>query len=421
MATQTTRADWPWLLVVQGLSLLNDQFFKQLVLLRLVAVPLADGSLVRDAQGAALIAFAVPFLLLSNLAGTVADRYEKRTVLIAVKAAEVLIMLLGGLTLAIPGWTGGVALLVALFAMAAQTVFLVPVKYGLLAELVAPRQLARANAGMQVLAYVAIMGGIALAGGLLTVWAAHPLWIGGCCVGLALLGLAAAWQIGPTESNQPFRSWRRENWAIPWQTWQSIRTDRLLADTLLVYAFFWWLAGTVQPAVNAIGKLQLRVSDLQTSGLLAASAGGVVLGCLLAGWWCRDELPARLLWRVAIAMALVQTAIGWPGGGLVEGGGYLGAAVGLAAVGLLSGLFVVPLHVQVQLRAPAAEKGRVMALQNWLNWVAVFLSGGSYAALRAAVEWWGAAPSSLFFLVGIISLASLFCFTPRDDRLIRRW
>ncbi len=251
--------------------------------------------------------------------------------------------------------------------------------------------------------------------------AAHPLWIGGCCVGLALLGLAAAWQIGPTESNQPFRSWRRENWAIPWQTWQSIRTDRLLADTLLVYAFFWWLAGTVQPAVNAIGKLQLRVSDLQTSGLLAASAGGVVLGCLLAGWWCRDELPARLLWRVAIAMALVQTAIGWPGGGLVEGGGYLGAAVGLAAVGLLSGLFVVPLHVQVQLRAPAAEKGRVMALQNWLNWVAVFLSGGSYAALRAAVEWWGAAPSSLFFLVGIISLASLFCFTPRDDRLIRRW
>jgi hypothetical protein len=74
----------------------------------------------------------------------------------------------------------------------------------------------------------------------------------------------------------------------------------------------------------------------------------------------------------------------------------------------------------VQLRAAATEKGRVMALQNWMNWIAVLLSGGSYAALRATVSWWQAPPSVMFFLIGLISLGGLCCFAPGNHRLIRR-
>jgi MFS family permease len=418
-AAPTTREDWRWLLAVQGLSLFNDNLFRQLVLLRLVAVPVLDGSLASDGQGAALIAFALPFLLLSSLAGQVADRFEKRAVLVAVKASEVPIMVLGAAALGFSGPLSSLALVVVLFAMAAQTAFMVLVKYGLLPALVSPSQLARANAWMQVLAYAAMMGGIALAGGLLTAWGSRPLWIGGCCVALAVAGLAAALRIRPVATPPVAGRWERTSWIVPWCTWQSVRRDRLLADTLLVYSFFWWLAGTIQPAVNSVGRLQLRVSDAQTSGLLAASAAGVVVGCLVAGRVCRDRLPARLLWWVAVGMGLLQTAIGWPGVGLIERGGYPGAVAGLAAVGVLSGMFVVPLHVQVQLRAAANEKGRVMALQNWMNWIAVLLSGGSYAALRAAVGWWQAPPSVMFFLIGIISLCGLACFAPGPDRLIR--
>jgi MFS family permease len=418
-AAAVTREDWRWLLVVQGLSLFNDNLFRQLVLLRLVAVPVLDGSLVSDGQGAALIAFALPFLVLSSLAGQVADRFEKRAVLVAVKASEVPIMALGAVALSLSGPLGSLALVVVLFAMAAQTAFMVPVKYGLLPALVSPSQLPRANAWMQVLAYAAMMGGIALAGGLLTVWGSRPLWIGGCCVALAVAGLAAALRIRPVASPPAAGRWERASWLVPWGTWQSVRQDRLLADTLLVYAFFWWLAGTIQPAVNSVGRLQLRVSDAQTSGLLAASAAGVVIGCLVAGWLCRDQVPARLLWWVAVGMGLLQTALGCPGAGLIEQGGYPGAAAGLAAVGVLSGMFVVPLHVQVQLRAAATEKGRVMALQNWMNWIAVLLSGGSYAALRATVSWWQAPPSVMFFLIGLISLGGLCFFAPGNHRLIR--
>lgn len=414
-----TRHDWRWLLVVQGLSLLNDNFFRQLVLLRLVAVPVWDGSRVIDSQGAGLVAFALPFLLLSSLAGHVADRFEKRAVLVAVKMVEVPIMVLGAVALGTSGPLSSLALITVLFAMAAQTAFMVPVKYGLLPALVSPLHLASANAWMQVLAYAAMMGGIALAGGLLTAWGSHPLWIGGCCVGLALAGVAAALRIQPAGSAASAARWERGNWIVPWGTWKSVRTDPLLADTLLVYAFFWWLAGTVQPAVNAVGRLQLQVSDVQTSGLLAASAAGVVLGCCIAGWWCRDQVPARLLWWVAVAMGLVQVGIGCPGSGLIESGGYIGAAAGLAAAGVLSGMFVVPLHVQVQLRAAAGEKGRVMALQNWMNWIAILLSGGSYAVLRAAVSWWQAPPSTLFFLIGVISLCGLALFAPGNHRLLR--
>jgi hypothetical protein len=414
-----TRGDWHWLLAVQGLSLLNDNLFRQLVLLRLVAVPVLDGSIVSDGQGAAVIAFALPFLLFSSLAGQIADRFEKRTVLLAVKATEVPIMVLGAAALTFSDALGSVALIVVLFAMAAQTAFMVPVKYGLLTVLVSPWQLARANAWMQVLAYAAMMGGIALAGGLLTVYGSHPLWIGGFCVTLAVLGFAAALRIHPVTSAADTGRWERSNWIVPWGTWQSVRQDPLLADTLLVYSFFWWLAGTIQPAVNSVGRLQLQASDAQTSGLLAASAAGVVAGCLIAGRLCRDQVPVRLLWWVAVGMGLLQIALGCPGVGLIESSGYAGAATGLAAVGVLSGMFVVPLHVQVQLRAAETAKGRVMALQNWMNWIAVLMSGGSYAALQAAVTWWEAPPSTFFFLIGIISLCGLALFAPANDRLIR--
>ena len=91
------------LTISQFLGAFNDNLFKQLVLLLCLdysrQAAIAEGlkpSLAGDRYSFwALVAFAVPWLLLSGFAGALADRTSKRTGIILFKAAEGVVMLAG--------------------------------------------------------------------------------------------------------------------------------------------------------------------------------------------------------------------------------------------------------------------------------------------------------------------------------------
>src|SRR5262249_43742504 len=122
---------------VQCLGAFNDNVYKMVVSLTAADIDLAERS------GAALlslssIAFVAPYILFSGYAGHVADRFDKRSVLIAAKFAEMALMVLAYMAL-----TGGPieALVVILFLLSTQATFFSPAKYGILPELLAPAQL----------------------------------------------------------------------------------------------------------------------------------------------------------------------------------------------------------------------------------------------------------------------------------------
>jgi MFS family permease len=116
------------LTISQFLGAFNDNLFKQLVLLlcldysRQAAVAEGlDPSLAGDRYSfLALVAFAIPWLLLSGIAGVVADRTSKRTGIVVFKAAEGVVMLAGlGAFLSGHLWP----LLLVLFLMSGQSTF----------------------------------------------------------------------------------------------------------------------------------------------------------------------------------------------------------------------------------------------------------------------------------------------------------
>src|SRR5262245_65892949 len=90
------------------------------------------------------------------MAGQLADRYDKALVLKAVKAFEVLIMVVAGIGFAASSIE---VLLTALFMMGMHSTFFAPAKYGLLPEVLNQSELVGGNALVEVGTLVAIFVG----------------------------------------------------------------------------------------------------------------------------------------------------------------------------------------------------------------------------------------------------------------------
>src|SRR5262245_65892958 len=90
------------------------------------------------------------------MAGQLADRYDKALVLKAVKAFEVLIMVVAGIGFAASSIE---VLLTALFMMGMHSTFFAPAKYGLLPEVLNQSELVGGNALVEMGTFVAMLLG----------------------------------------------------------------------------------------------------------------------------------------------------------------------------------------------------------------------------------------------------------------------
>ena len=148
------------------------------------------------AQGYANIVFTLPFILLSGYAGRYADRNSKRDVVVRVKIIEFRLRLV-----ALVGfWIHSLWItLAALLALACQSAFFGPAKYGMIPELVESRDLSRANGLINMMTNIAVIIGTLVAGQIADLYnppadAGTPLpWLPGVAlVAIAVVGLIAA-------------------------------------------------------------------------------------------------------------------------------------------------------------------------------------------------------------------------------------
>ncbi len=109
----------------QFLGAFNDNLFKQLLLL--LATPAAAvgaAAAAPDRQAEATIVFAAAFLLFSGVAGWLADRTSKSTLIVASKAAEIVVMIAGMIGFYLYAIIGFNGMLVVLFLMGVQSAVL---------------------------------------------------------------------------------------------------------------------------------------------------------------------------------------------------------------------------------------------------------------------------------------------------------
>ncbi len=384
-----------------SLGVFNDNFFKQ------AASLLAVGASLPKLQGVAVAVYTLPWLLLAEPAGWLADRFPKKRVVIAAKCFEVAAMGVGALGICTTHW----ALMITMVGMmGVHSTFFSPALNGSIPEFYPPQRVLKANSILKMTTTTAILLGIIFSGlalGQKELWHGVPVGqvIVACAVlVVAALGLVSSFFIPHRAAAAPHAPFPRVG---PAQTvrvlWAARRTDGLLSHMIWVDAYVWFAAALQVVLINRLGMTQLGLGETVTSYLVVAELAGVAVGglaCsrLAAGRWFRVLAPgAFLLGAAMLLMMAVPLAAGR--GADLERVQTLAALVLLLAAGLGGGVMLVPLESFIQTRPAAGEKGKMIAAANFAAFTGILVAGITFVILDAI-----APPSVGFGLLGAATI-----------------
>ncbi len=401
------------LLIAQFFGAFNDNAWKLMIALLAIKQVAASTDISGPAfelasqtqTTQAFVIFTLPLMIVSAVAGVFSDRFSKRTVIVFMKALELLLMTAGTAALYINP-EGGLLPLLVLAGMGAQSALFSPSKYGILPELLPHQRLAWGNGQLEMWTFLAIIGGTALAGPLLDL-SGHMPWMAGCVlIILSAVGLWASFMIPPVPKARSEGGIR--------ETWQAaidaLRTDRVLTLGVLGSIAFWTLASLVGQDALVYAKAVLQLSDTYSGFPLAAFGVGVGIGALLVGKLSATKVELGYLPLGGIGITLSLGALG-----LVkpELGGTL---LLMACLGLSSGFVVVPLNALIQWRAPSDRRGAVIAFSNTLVFGGVLL-GSLGCGLLATI---GLNANTIFLVSGIGSgLLTIWAMYQLPETFIR--
>ena len=346
------------LLISQFFGAFNDQAMKLMVALLAGAVatralvdPGASEMARQEQTTLAFVIFTLPLMLFSLPSALLADRISKRTIIIAMKVVEVLIMA-GGATVLWFNPDGGVWLMVVLAVMGLQSAVFSPAKYGIMPQLCNEGTITRGNGLLELWTFVAIIGGYGVGAALLD-WTRPDVHLAmGALAVLAVVGLVASFgipRVSATSSRgaKPIR-----------EAWRSIRTDRTLKLVIAGQAAFWALASLLGQDVLTYAKEALGLDDTAAGITFVAFGIGVGVGSVAAGRISNHRIEPGLIPLGAIGLALGTTFLG-----VVAPGESLTLAV-MGAIGVAAGMMIVPLEAMLQWYSPEDKRGAVIAIAN---------------------------------------------------------
>lgn len=364
----------------------------------------------------------IPFVLLFSPAGFLADKYPKHKVMRYSAWAAVIAVLL--ITFAYyQGWFW-VAFAMTL-ALGVQAAIYSPAKYGYIRELVGDTRLAGANGIVQAITIVAILGGTfvfsalfekLLVGVTLTDEAtivAHIAPLGWILVGLSLLELWMAYQLPgkrETDNSKNFSSagylqgrYLKHNFTI-------ITGKRPIWLSIIGLTMFWAIAQAVFASFPAFAKEVLHETDtLVIQAMIACTGIGIIVGSLLAGKLSKDYIELGLIPVGALGFGLLL-------GCMPALDTRIAMALTFSALGVLGGLFIIPLNALIQYHAKDDQLGTVLAGNNWVQNIGMI----SFLAATIVLAYLGVTSAQLFFILMLVALAgALYCVYELPHSLTR--
>ncbi len=355
------------LLLAQAFGQFNDQALKQVVTILAMAAVVEEAAKIRM-TALAQIALMLPLPLISLPAGVLADRVSKRTVIVAMKVFELVLMLTGAAALYLHP-SGGWPAMTVLFLVGVQTALFMPAKYGILPELLPHEDLSEGNGLLETVSNLTLLGGLVCGGFIYNGVRGHLFLAPLLLAVFSTMGLLAALKIpllSPARSEGGLVATIRI-------AWSSIRADRVLGLALLGQIFVWTIGTLVPPPIMAYDAAQLGLRDWQVSLPLAAMGIGVGIGCLLAGKISGATVEYGLLPFGALGLFVTTLAFA------LIGPNILGTVIVLALLGLFSGFLIVPLNAIIQWRSPPDRRGAILAVTNALVYAGMLT--GSVLAL----------------------------------------
>jgi acyl-[acyl-carrier-protein]-phospholipid O-acyltransferase/long-chain-fatty-acid--[acyl-carrier-protein] ligase len=356
--------------------------------------------------------FALPFIIFAMAGGYLADRYSKRSVTIGTKIFETGVMTFALVALAIGHLPMEAA---AVFLISTQGAFFAPSKYGLLPELLPPKELSWGNGIIELLTFVAAITATMASGFLAAAFRGRQLWSGMILLAFTLFGLATSFGISRVPAADPGRRFRANPLADFRGQLRIIMQDRVLAWAIAGNTYIWFLAALLQFVIVIYGHDILHVDETQISFLQAAVGIGIGLGSLAAGYLSFGAIEYGLVPLGAMGMTVFVFLVSRTGLGIWQ------VRLDLTLLGLFGGFFVVPLNALIQHRPAPEHKGGVIAASSLLSFVGILFAAGAYFVLSSFAHF---NASQIFLAVAIMTLAATFYsifLLPDSVHRLRRW
>lgn len=376
--------------IAQFLGAFNDNLYKGLTIYLLLDLsPPEKRSAILSLVGAF---FVLPFLILSSSAGKLADRYSKSRIVVLAKIAEIFVMALGCFALYARSFSGSIAVL---SAMAAQSAFFGPSKYGIIPELVRPDRLAQANAWLAMFTNLAIVLGTGFAG-CIGAYAERDLVFGGSiCILIAIIGTLASLGIEKTPARAGKKLLSPWFWQDIWRNFRKAARIEHLQTFLFAYFIGYHIAGFLQLNIIPYCIDELGKSDATGNWLFAFTAIGIGIGAILSGYSNRVELKLHHVPRAVIGAAFSLAGLALFAQNIAV------VLISLLMTGLCMGFFIVPTESYLQLHAPVADRGEIMATSNFLTFAGSLAAAASLYILGDVA---GLSPAARFGLYSVVAL-----------------
>ena len=374
----------------QFLGAMNDNIYKLLIVYCFIALEGKDASNRILASVGAL--YVLPFLFLSSTAGTMADRFSKRSIIVVVKFAECSVMVLGLISFYL-----GSKLLAygALFLLACHSAIFAPCKYGIVPEIVPRDQISKANGILTSCTYSAIIVGTFLASFLTDISGHNFILASSATILFSLFGIYCSQKIPKTAPSGSEKEISPRFISELMINLKLIFKQPSLLTAVLGSAFFLFVGSYAQLNMIPFSLQTLGLSDVQGGYLFLLTALGIGAGSLLAGKLSGRTVELGLVPIGGFGIAACFTLLS-----LCHN--YIAIEIVLVAlIGVFGGIYLVPLDSYIQLASPKTIRGQVIATTNFLGFFGVLLSAGMLYFLSEILQ---LRASEGFIVVGLIAL-----------------
>ncbi|MEL7499083.1 MAG: MFS transporter [Planctomycetota bacterium] len=381
------------LLWTQWLTSINDNVFRWFV------IGVGKDQFTPENMGTILVLgsafFTIPYIIFAPVAGWLADRYQKSTVIIGCKIAEIVIMALGVLAIALmgtPNPSSGVdpffwLLLASVFLMGMQSALFAPAKVGTIPELLDERSISTGNGIFNLATLSATVIGMAIGGWLTDFTSRGQENIGiaaAVLIGIAVVGTMLSFLVRSLPAANPKALFPVN---IPLEIFSDLRqllSFGYLFRIALGITFFWSIAALTQLNLDVFSTDNGGLLDSDRTPLLIAVVLGIGLGSVLAGLISAGRIELGLVPLGAIGMVVFSLLL-WVSpndfiGDSIFDSRTLIVCILLGGLGVSAGFFDVPLASYLQHNSPIEKRGSLLSATNCLAFSGIlFFFGLMYA------------------------------------------
>jgi MFS family permease len=383
------------LFLTQLLNALNDNLYKNAMVLFVVYTVYDSPETETLISGLATAIFVLPFVLFSATAGQLADMRDKAKIIRWIKFAEIVIMAVGaaGLLLAARGMmveTLAIPMLfVALFAMGVHSTFFGPIKYAILPQHLRKDEVLAGTGLVEAGTYLAILAGLILGGAMPIMWSVTAVIL------LALIGFAICQWIpaAPAQSAEVKVDWN------PIRASKSLITFSMsnpeLRYSVLAISFFWTIAAILSVQFIPLAKNVLLADKQVASVMLVAFSAGIAIGSVSINALLKGDISARYSAPSVLALGGLLITFYllcrmWnltPVGELFTVSEFLSQplaivlTINLLLIAVAGGMFVVPLYAFLTTRVDKSEASRSVAANNFISSLFMVVGAGVAGAL----------------------------------------